>query len=264
MIRLKRRNTPWLLVLGIIVGFAFLTGAVPPLIQAALLVGFGAAMIGSMFEFGKEKNVIKDVIQRAPLRNRITPQAKEAVERAKSRTGFAPVTAGMTMLDVGVIALQTSSDGIAMRRTRNMSKDDDGVRPFVTLHVQPEEAGRNSVIRFEFINHYGEQAFVHEMRTYLRDGEMNVMADHHLPLSDNDNVSGTGDWDLRVYIDGELVALHNVMLAPSVRERQRRLSGSRERLSDYVEKEEVVEEIPMSLHELLQEKQRSVNSNRRS
>lgn len=256
MIRLKRRNTPWLIALGAVVGFALLAGGVPPLIQAALLAGFGAAFIGSMFEFGgKSKGALKEVIQRAPLRNRITPQAKEAAERAKARLGYSPITAGITMLDVGMIAVQTGADGIAMRRTRTISKDDDGVRPFITMHVQAAEAGRNVVVRFELINQYGEQAYIHEMRSYLRDGEVNVMADHHLPLAGNDDISGNGDWDLRVFVDGELVALHNLMLAPSVKERQRRLAGARQTLTQ--EHEEIVEEIPMSLHELLQEEQRS-------
>jgi len=111
-----------------------------------------------------------------------------------------------------------------MRRTRSMSKDDDGVRPFVTLNVEPGEAERHAMVRFELYNQYGEERFVHEMKAFLREGEMSIMTDHHLALAGNHDVQGAGDWDLRVYVDGNLVGLHNFMLAPSMNERQRRLA----------------------------------------
>jgi hypothetical protein len=198
-----------------------------------------------------------DALRRAPVRQRVSPQAKEAIERARARGGFANNT--LLMLDVGLIAVQSSYEGMAMRRTRSISKDDDGARPFVTLYVDPAEAERNAVIRFEIYNQHGDEQFVHEMKVFLREGEMNIMTDHHLPLAGNRDITGAGDWDLRVYLDGNLVGLHNFMLAPSMNERQRRLTGEVEfspdeeySHSNFEIIDEVQQEIPPRLQDLLE------------
>jgi len=161
-------------------------------------------------------------------------------------------------------------DGLAMRRTRNISKDDDGVRPFITLYVHPEEAERQAVIRYEMYNQLGEEQYVHEMKTYLREGELNLLADHHLPLSGNRGIDGSGDWDLRVYVDGNLIGMHNLMLSPSVNERRRRLSGEeqfgeeliqrRNNLKDMVIVDEVEQPETTQLKDLLQQQQSSSRS----
>ena len=227
MIRLKRRNTAWLIVMGLLIGFALLAAPVSAPVQLSLIGAFAVAVIASMIELGAERETLMDVFQRAPVRRRITPQAREAAERAASRAGFFN-RSGIVMLDIGLIALQTGMEGLAMRRTRNISKDDDGVRPFITLFVHPEEAERQALIRYEIYNHLGEEQYVHEIKTYLREGELNVLADHHLPLAGNRSIDGNGDWDLRVYVDNDLIGMHNLMLSPSVNERQRRLSGESE------------------------------------
>jgi len=262
MIRLRRRNTAWLSALGILIAFALLAaGQANPAVQALLLGIFAVAMIASLVELGSERETIMDAIRKAPVRQRISPQAKEAAERARSRGGYA--SQDMMLMDVGLIASQSSYDGMALRRTRSISKDDDGARPFVTLYVDPMEAERMAVVRFEIINQYGEEAYIHEMKTYLRDGEISIMADHHLPLAGNRDIQGAGDWDLRVYIDGNLAGLHNFMLAPSIAERSRRLAsqqgqGDRGAASEYFEiidepQQEDPQEMPLSLQDLLHE-----------
>src|SRR5690606_4120924 len=115
------------------------------------------------------------------------------------------------------------SEGMVMRRTRSISKDDDGVRPYATLHVGPSAADTTSIIRFEMIDHNGEQQYIHEMKTYLRDGQMNILADHQLPLARNERLSGAGDGDLRIYVDGVLLGALSFTVAPSVRERNRQI-----------------------------------------
>jgi hypothetical protein len=62
------------------------------------------------------------------------------------------------------------------------------------------------------------------MTVYLRSGEMNILADHHLPLMDNPYVEGMGDWDLRVFVGDGLVGIHNFSLAPSYEDRRARLN----------------------------------------
>jgi hypothetical protein len=254
MIRFRKRNTAWLAALAILttigmIASAPIQGAL--IVQFMLLAIFAVAGIASTVELGRERETLIDALKRAPIRQRISPQAKEAGERARSRGGF--TNNDLMLMDVGLIALQTSYEGMAMRRTRSISKDDDGARPFVTLNVDAAEADRNAVVRFEIYNQYGDQQFVHEMRSFLREGEMSIMTDHHLPLAGNREIEGTGDWDLRVYIDGNLVALHNFMLAPSINERQRRLERQDaipvETVYEVIE--EVEEEVPPRLQDLL-------------
>lgn len=259
MIRLRRRNTAWLAVMAILTALGMMAAgqvlAAPLVVQFILLAIFALAAIASMVELGRERETLMDALRRAPMRQRVSPQAKEAIERARSHGGF--TNNDLLMLDVGLIAVQSSYEGMAMRRTRSISKDDDGVRPFVTLHVDSSEAERNAVVRFEIYNQHGDEQFVHEMKVFLREGEMNIMTDHHLPLAGNRDITGAGDWDLRVYVDGNLVGLHNFMLAPSMTERQRRLAGevefsADEKYHDFEIIDEVKQEIPPSLQDLLQ------------
>ena len=253
MIRLRRRNLGWLAVLAMLT-IAGMVAAPVGAIQFVLLAIFALASVASVVEIGKERENIIDALRRAPIRQRVSPSAKEAMERARSRGGF--VSNDLMVLDVGLIAVQSGVEGMAMRRTRSISKDDDGARPFVTLNVEASEAERNATIRFEIFNQHGDQKFVHEMKAYLREGEMNIMTDHHLPLAGNQDVAGAGDWDLRVYIDGNLAGMHNFMLAPSMNERHRRLAQERgeEFISeaDYDIIDEVEQEVPPRLQDLLQ------------
>ncbi len=251
MIRLKRRNTTWLAVMAILTVIGMLAATAAPVVQFMLLAIFALSAVASTVELGRERETLIDALRRAPIRNRVSPQAKEAHERAKSRGGY--TNNNLMMLDVGLIAVQSSYEGMAMRRTRSISKDDDGARPFVALNIEAEEAERHAMIRFEIFNQYGEQKFVHEMRAYLREGEMNIMTDHHLPLAGNRDVQGAGDWDLRVYVDGNLVGMHNFMLAPSMNERQRRLAAEEDiDMGVYQIVDEVEQDVTPRLQDLLQ------------
>jgi hypothetical protein len=75
------------------------------------------------------------------------------------------------------------------------------------------------------------------MKTYLRDGEMNILADHQLPLGRNDRLTGSGDGDLRVYMDGVMLGALNYTLAPSIRERNRQISQMQEMEDEIVDDE---------------------------
>jgi len=258
------------------IGFALLAAPVSAAVQISLLGVFAVAVISSFSELGPDRETLLDVLHRAPVRRRITPQAREAAERAASRAGYFN-RSGIVLLDIGLIAMQTGVDGLAMRRTRNISKDDDGVRPFITLFVDNEEADRQALVRYEIYNHLGEEQFVHEMKTYLREGELELLAEHQLPLAGNSSIDGSGDWDLRVYVDNNLIGMHDLMLAPSVNERRRRLSGEAEykeslssrghNLQDAVIVEEAEEPETMQLKDLLQQprpsSRRNLSRNRR-
>jgi hypothetical protein len=222
MIDFKPRNILWLTALGFMIMTALLALGVSQGVQLLLLGIFGAALAFNMLRIQSPPNPLR-TIQEAPIRRKITDEGHEAAARAQAGRGYA--LPGVTLLDVGVISLQTGQDGLLMRRTRSISRDDDGVRPFVTLHVEPSMAQQWAMVRFEIHDQQGKQVYVHEARTYLRDGETNVIADHHLPLAANESIQGTGDWDLHVYIDDRLQAMHHFALTASLKERQARLSG---------------------------------------
>jgi hypothetical protein len=259
MIRYKRHNTLWLAALSTMMALVIISGNVSADVQAVLLGVFMVALAGSFIDLSASDQFFQAIQKRSLLsRTRTSPQAREAVARASSRGG-GYYQAEIQLIDIGLIAAQTGQDGLVMRRTRSISKDDDGVRPFLTLQVAPTEADRNAHIRFEIVDQNGREQYIHEMKVYLRDGEMNVLADHHLPLMKNDHISGSGDWDLRVYIDGTLVGLHNVMLAPSDEERRHRLgTGGRHYVTASEPEEE--EEMPLSLEELLRNQSQSNRS----
>lgn len=224
MIRPNRQNTIWLSVLGVLIAITLVAGGVAAEVRAALLGIFILAMAASFID-PRSLNVRQALARRvqSPLRRtRMSPQAQEAVSRAQGRGYYR--YSELTLVDVGMIATQSSAEGMAMRRARAISKDDDGVRPFITLQVPPSETDRHALVRFEIIDQNGRELYVHEMRVYLRDGEVNVLSDHHLPLMKNQQVEGSGEWDLRVHIDGTLTGIHTFSLTPSYDDRRRRLT----------------------------------------
>jgi hypothetical protein len=249
MLRVRRRNTAWLTAIGALVAIALFSTSVPLIAQMTLLLLFIAAVLVSIVEFTPQRDALTRSLTRAARgQSRLSPQAKEAAERARRRGGY--ISPDITLVDIGLIASQSGADGMVMRRARSTSKDDDGVRPFVTINVAPESSDRHALVRFEIIDHNGQEQYVYEMKSYLRDGEMNILADHHLPLAGNQKVMGAGDWDLRVFIDGQLHGMHNFVLAPSIRERRNRIAGSEDEAAYRLEEPEH-EEIPLSLEELL-------------
>jgi hypothetical protein len=243
---MRRRPYAWLLILGLMIGIALISGAAIPLEATLALLALYAVALGASFINFKPEQLL-DRSRSSLTMMRMSTEAREAVERARRRGSI--LNSSLTLLDIGLITSQTSREGMVMRRTRSVSKDDDGVRPFITMHVQPESADQTAVLRFEMLDQNGQMQYIHEMRTYLRDGEMNILADHHLPLTGNDQIQGAGDWDLRIYVNGTLMGAHTFNLTPSINERfgryEREEQEERPRLR-YAEEEQ-----PMSLEDLL-------------
>ncbi|MEZ4668919.1 MAG: hypothetical protein R3E39_13510 [Anaerolineae bacterium] len=248
----RRQNTLWLAALGALVLAAGVAGIAEPPIFAALVALYAVALAASLIEFQPRR--LRDAIPSSPLtRMRMSPQAREATERARRRSSYTP--SGLMLLDVGLISLITSSDGsMIMRRGRQSSLDDNGVRPYITLNVEPNDADRNALIRFEIIDHNGQTQYVHEMKTFLRDGEMNILADTQLPLYGNDRLAGAGDWDLRVSIDGMTLGLLSFSMTPSVSGRSRQVARRAEAAAIHLE-DTIDDSSPVSLEDLLRTNQ---------
>jgi hypothetical protein len=254
MIRFQPRNTIWLAAMSILMALVLLSSNIGTEIQAFFIGLFTLVVLATFIDFSAltaNTNIMDALQQASPLnRSRMSPAAREAIARASSRPGY--LDPDVQVVDVGVIASQNGADGLTMRRTRTISKDDDGMRPFVTINVPPEEAERHSNLRFEVIDQNGAEQYVKEMRVFLRDGEMNILADTHLPLAGNDHIAGLGDWDLRVHVDGVLVAVHNFNLTASEDTRVRRLRGEYYvTSSDDHDDDDDDDDAPMSLEDLL-------------
>lgn len=248
--RVRPRNTAWLALLGVLVAAVALSGVAAPAVSLALVALYGVALAASFIQISPQR--LRDSVSASPLTlMRMSSQAREAVERARRRTNFSP--AGLALLDVGLISLHASSEGMLMRRSRSVSLDDNGVRPYMTLHVAPESADRQALVRYEILDQNGQVQYVHEMKTYLRDGEMNILADHHLPLAGNDKLPGAGEWDLRVFVDGGLLGALSFTMTPSLEERRRQFGY--EQAADRL-READSDETPMSLEDLLRAKSR--------
>lgn len=227
--RIRSHNIAWLGILGVLILLVFLSGAASPQVLAALLAIYAIAAAGSLIEVQPAR--WRETMQSSPLtRMRMSPEAREASDRARRRSSGLPTD--LTLLDIGLISTQGTVDGMVMRKGRSISGDDDGVRPFITLHVQPGQADRNALIRYEIVDNNGQVRYVHEMKTYLRDGEMHILADHQLPLGANADLNGMGDWDLRVTIDGAMAGILSFTVTPSLRQRERLIASRHQRLSD--------------------------------
>ena len=259
MIRYNPKNTIWLAALSAIMALVLISGNLGTEVQAAL-VGLYLLIVTATFvdvaALTGAKGGVVDTI-RAPLnRARMSPEAREAAARAQARGGS---SAGRIQLtNIGVIAVQYGEDGsTSMRSGRTISKDDDGAIPFVTLQVPTSEADRHATLLFEFIDHDGEVQFRREERVYLREGDASVQTDTQLSLYGNDHISGMGDWDLRVTLDGHLIGLHNFTLTASSETRARRRRPTAERGEQAAQRmaadEARSERDSMSLEELLRD-----------
>jgi hypothetical protein len=255
---MRRRHYGWLVVLAAMIGVAVLSSAVPAQVTFALLALYAVAVGATFLNFKPER--LLDRSRSSLTMMRMSSEAREAVDRARRRGSL--LGSSLTLLDIGLITSQSGREGMVMHRTRTVSKDDDGVRPFVTLHVQPESAEQTALIRFEMIDHNGQSQYIHEMRTYLRDGEMNILADHHLPLTGNELIAGAGDWDLRVSLNGTLIGAHAFNLTPSINERLGRYEQPPAVDAAHPRIRQNEDDAPMSLEELLRSESARSRENR--
>ncbi|MCC6615043.1 MAG: hypothetical protein IT320_16320 [Anaerolineae bacterium] len=247
--QIRAKNLSWLAVVAAMTVLAAFAPGTGPTMTAALLGVFGLAAAASLIQFQPGRLVEQSRSSLTALR--MSSEAREAVERVRRRGNG--LHGSVMLLDVGLITTVSGPEGLVMRRARDLSKDDDGVRPFAVLHVPPEDADRRSIIRFEFIDSDGDVRYVHEMNTYLRDGEMNLLADHQMPLFDNEGVRA-GDWDLRVYVDNRLVGAHPFNVSPSLEDRFPR--AAQERAARRLHDEEREQDTPLRLEDLLREQSR--------
>lgn len=247
--RIRRRNLAWLTILGVMMILMMI--AQPVNIQLLAVLGslFIFAAAASLIEFKSPIALGSNLNSNTALtRMRMSTEAREAADRARRRGSY--ITGDLTLIDIGLISSHSSPEGMVMQKSRTISGDDDGVRPFITLHVPPHEADRHGTIRFEIIDHNGNQQYIHEMRTYLRDGEMNILADHHLPLLSNESIGNGGEWDLHVHLDGTQAGVLSFNVTPSLQQRREKLVARQAETTKPADE-------PLRLEELLKDPQQN-------
>jgi len=209
----RKRHLLWLSLLGAVTGIAIISGV--SLEIALLLLGlFGAAAVATLIELRPREWLERS--RTSLVARRMSAEAREAVRRARRPGGIA---GGLVLLDIGMISMYMTRDGVTMRRTRSATKDEDGIRPFATIHALNRGAEREVVVRWEMLDRDGEPQYIHEMKYYLRAGDNNIIPDHHLPLAGNSALSASGEYDLRVFIDGILIGEHPFTIVPTYAER---------------------------------------------
>lgn len=155
--------------------------------------------------------------------------------------------------DIGLIIDEPRYDGLHLRRVKDVSFDDEAVRPYIVLNLPPQEQNNPSLLRFEISDAAGQSQFIYEMDYYLRSGENAILPDYRLPLRGNQRLSRLGKWDLQVWVNGGLVGIHTFYANPSLEERRRQFGIDGEA---QVRMELEADPMPLSLEELLTKQSR--------
>ena len=260
MNRSRRGTYVWLMLMGlavalVIMGGAFGTATAVTLQVALTLLGayaLVAAMSVANFEWWRLRYALPHFS--APVR--MTPAARKATQRAHASA--APGDAALT--DIGLIVNERRNDGQWKRHLAQIVAMDEGaIQPYISLRVPSESSNRIGLIAFDLYDQAGQPRLSRQCEQWLRDGDNLIVCDRQLPLEQSDSTSSrAGVWDLRVTLDGSLVAVHNFSVAPSNAERRRRLANEGSAgLSMAVPEDES----PVSLEELLKEQRRDSRPN---
>lgn len=145
------------------------------------------------------------VAQQQAINNRRKPQGESVFPHALAavrEAGLNPEKLAVLPVDIGLIAFY-GDDSPELHHTRSIPDDSDYIQPFVQLRVPHTAIGR---IRFEVLDHYGQQVFLHEDRYQLERGRNLVMPSARIPLHDEQNIAGV--WELCIYADDRLIARH--------------------------------------------------------
>lgn len=259
MSRSRRGTYIWLLMLGLAVGIVLLAGALEAAISAevalALVIGYIVLAGASLATIALPSlNVSMPQISSAI---RMSPNARQASQRARTRPGF---SRDATLTDVGTIINERRRDGQWDRHLAQViSLDDDAVQPFISVFVDSNHSNRLAIVQFDIYDQTGRQRFSRQCEQWVRDGNNLIVCDRQLPLQQLSDVhSRTGTWDLRITVDGSVVGIHSFTVTPSTADRRRQFGNEGE-----TEMAEIVDDMPVSLEDLLRERSQTGSASRR-
>lgn len=254
----RRANYIWLVLLGLAVAAVMLSGAASPIVSGVVAVAYLAVLAYAMASGVNWKRVRSAIpsVSFTPA----TVAGKKATQQARSQPGF---SSDHMLTDVGLIANTRQSGNLNMRLAQIVSHDDDAIQPYARIHVPGKMGQRLALVKFEIFDHSGQIRFSHEMEQWMREGNNTILCDRQLPLRDDDSLSRSRVWDLRIMVDGALAGIHSFNVVPSTSERRRRLASDGEIVSDISRSTDEEEEArPLSLEDLLREQSKQSSRGR--
>lgn len=139
----------------------------------------------------------------APARRRGRRQVAEHADRAVRNAGHDPNAMSLRVSDIGVFAMGEGRDTLVHRR-QAVRDDVDYLQPWVALRVPTVAAG---TLRFEIRDMHDRLHFRRERSLQLQRGDNLISPAARMPV--HDALLTEGDWQLRVYADGNLLAAHS-------------------------------------------------------
>ena len=255
MFRQSHRGTiVWLLIVGLALALTLIAGSVPTLVGAGLLAAYLLLVVAIA------RNVdVRTLVDALPSRRvpELAPSevAREAMARARTHPRY---DALVRLLDIGLIVDEPRPDGLALRRGRFISLDDDGLRPFAIVDVPEPLANRVGRVRFELRDETGKPQYIYEADKWLQPGENAILPDYRLPIRRNKQGDlQPGAWTVHFEVDGGVLGIHGFSLTPSLAMRRRQMAADGE-LRERVWRGEDAEDtaLPLSLEELLRAQSR--------
>ncbi len=179
---------------------------------------------------------------------RDTGQMHRLAVQAVQRAGLDPRDLAVTPVDLGVL-VYGEEDVPTLYRESKLPPDAEYVRPFVVLRSPRRARGK---IRFELVDGQGTRRFIDETPWELKAGETFVYPSTWLPAHKIENFDG--DWKLRVFAAGTLLAVHELTWRdPGGGEFRRYLNGDGEISDDLVQELRQVRMDKLSLDDLLED-----------
>lgn len=254
----RRVTTIGLLLLGVLVMLIAFASVSSAALSPAVGFGMVAAYLALAFFLYRRADLgaLAEVVQRRQATLTAAARMSGAARRAAARAKAHPeagVGSELTLLDVGMLVNERRPDGGWNRRIAQESAalDDEFLQPYVKLFVPAGSGERHATLTFEFYDRSGRLQFSHSMEDYLRTGENLILCERQLALRGAEQPMRAGTWDLRVKVDGVLVALHDFSMASTSGVAH---SAPPRRL--HAVEDDYEEAPPVSLEELLREQAR--------
>lgn len=184
----------------------------------------------------------------ASSRRRERWQVAEHADRAVRNAGHDPAAMSLRVSDIGVFAMGEGRDTL-VHRVQAVRDDVDYVQPWVALRVPTVAAG---TLRFEIRDMDDRLHFRRDRSLQLERGDNLISPAARMPV--HDALLTEGDWQLRVYADGKLLAAHSFGWLEAEEE------ARAARLRAHLEEDgEMSDELRQAFEESSQEQERSLD-----
>jgi len=249
----KRGTLVWLVIVGAALGLELLDGDIPTGVEAALLLAY-LGLLAAMTRGADLGGALSQVLRRGHARQEPSEVAREAAAWARSLPNYDTL---YRLLDIGLIVDEQRPDGLALRRGRFVSLDDDGLRPFAIIDVPDALGSGLALVRFELRDGAGRAHYVHEAERWLQPGENILVPDYRFPVRKRAPDLESGGWTAQVSIDGGALGIYHFNLSESLMDLRRQMGPDGELLRDRVwRSDDDDESLPLSLEELLRAQSR--------